>query len=177
MSTLILYSSCDGQTLKISQRLLSHFDDPNAITLFDLNDSENWPAPNDFQQVIIGASIRYGKLRPAVYQYISKYQNILNDKSNAFFLVCLTARKPEKCNTETNVYFQKFLKLSQWKPQQTAIFAGALQYSRYNWWQTRIIQLIMKITGGSTDTDKDIEFTDWCKVDEFAQVLKQQNSL
>jgi len=34
---------------------------------------------------------------------------------------------------------------------------GALLYSKYNWWQTLIIQLIMKITGGSTDKAQDIE--------------------
>ncbi|MNG25576.1 Protoporphyrinogen IX dehydrogenase [menaquinone] [compost metagenome] len=49
------------------------------------------------------------------------------------------------------------------------MFAGALRYSRYNWWQTRIIQLIMMITGGSTDTSQDIEFTDWEKVRAFAR--------
>ncbi len=64
---------------------------------------------------------------------------------------------------------KKFLRLSPWKPKTLGVFAGALRYSRYNWWQTRLIQLIMMITGGSTDTSQDIEFTDWEKVRAFAR--------
>ncbi len=31
-----------------------------------------------------------------------------------------------------------------------------------------MIQLIMKITGGETDTTKEVEYTNWQKVSEFA---------
>ena len=62
----------------------------------------------------------------------------------------------------------KFDQLSQWHPRLKGVFAGALLYSRYNWWQTLLIQLIMKMTGGSTDKSKDIELTDWSKVEAFS---------
>ena len=41
------------------------------------------------------------------------------------------------------------------------MFAGALLYPRYKWIDRVMIQLIMKITGGETDTTKEIEYTDW----------------
>jgi menaquinone-dependent protoporphyrinogen oxidase len=169
VKTLVLYSSCDGQTLKIAKRIVSHLEDTGTITLADLSAKHQWPNPNDYQKVIIGASVRYGKLRPVLYEYIRQFQDALEAKPNAFFLICLSARKKEKSTPETNVYMKKFISRSPWDPKLQAVFAGALVYSKYNWWQTRIIQLIMKMTGGSTDSSQDIEFTVWDKVDQFAK--------
>jgi menaquinone-dependent protoporphyrinogen oxidase len=35
-----------------------------------------------------------------------------------------------------------------------AVFAGALRYPRYRWYDRFMIRLIMKMTGGETDTVK-----------------------
>jgi menaquinone-dependent protoporphyrinogen oxidase len=53
------------------------------------------------------------------------------------------------------------------------VFAGALLYSKYGFVDKFMIRLIMKITGGETDTSKDIEYTDWHKVDDFALKIIQ----
>ena len=39
----------------------------------------------DFDKIVIGASIRYGKHNQEVYKFIEKYQTVLDQKSNAFF--------------------------------------------------------------------------------------------
>ncbi len=166
MRTLVIYSSVDGQTLKIVKRItallaeectLVNIDQPQAIDF------------SQYDKVLIGASIRYGKLRRNLLDFINQHKSELDLLPNAFFLVCLTARKPEKALPENNAYMAKFARLSQWQPRLQAVFAGALLYSRYNWWQTLIIQLIMKMTGGSTNKEKDIEFTDWAKVAIFSK--------
>ena len=102
-------------------------------------------------------------------QFVNSHKAQLDKLPNAFFLVCLTARKPEKSVPSNNTYMLKFDRLSSWQPNLKAVFAGALLYSRYNWWQTLLIQLIMKMTGGSTDKSQDIELTDWEKVDAFSK--------
>lgn len=35
-----------------------------------------------------------------------------------------------------------------------------------------MIQFIMRITGGETDTSKEVEYTDWQKVEAFADQFK-----
>ena len=40
---------------------------------------------------------------------------------------------------------------------KVGVFAGALLYPRYKWIDRVMIQLIMKITNGETDTTKEIE--------------------
>ncbi|EJS87554.1 protoporphyrinogen oxidase, partial [Pasteurella multocida subsp. multocida str. Anand1_cattle] len=69
----------------------------------------------------------------------------------------------------TNVYVRKFLQRIDWQPHLAAVFAGALYYPRYSFFDRTMIRLIMKITGGETDTSKEIEYTDWQKVEFFTE--------
>jgi len=165
---LILYSSVEGQTVKIIDHIKQSI--PQTVDVFDIEKTVDVDF-SQYQKVLIGASIRYGNFRPSVIQFVNQHHQQLDALPNAFFAVCLTARKPEKAVPENNAYMKKFAQLSQWKPKQRAVFAGALLYSRYNWWQTLLIQLIMKITGGSTDKTKDMELTDWQKVSLFSDTF------
>jgi len=162
---LFIYSSCDGQTKKIIQHIKDNATYSN-IEMQALDEIKHIDG-DKYRSVLIGASIRYGKFRPELYQFIEENEQVLNHLPTAFYGVCLTARKPEKDKPENNVYMTKFNQRINWQPQLQAVFAGALLYSRYNWWQTMLIQLIMKMTGGSTDSSKDIELTNWDKVEQF----------
>ena len=122
-----------------------------------------------FDKIIIGASIRYGRHRPAVYAFIKNNREALDSKTNAFFSVSIVARKPGKNKPETNPYMKKFLKSTLWHPKDLAVFAGKLDYPRYSFWDRNIIRLIMWMTKGPTQPDTVIEFTDWSEVDTFAQ--------
>lgn len=167
---LVLYSSVDGQTLKIIDRIKQKI--TGEVTVVNIDDNQHIDF-NAYQKVLIGASVRYGNFRPNMIKFVNQHKTQLDSLSNAFFAVCLTARKPEKAVPENNAYMKKFEQLSQWKPQLRGVFAGALLYSRYNWWQTLLIQLIMKMTGGSTDKTKDMELTDWQKVELFSVQFDQ----
>ena len=163
---LVLYSSIEGQTIKIIEHVKNTINED--IETFDLDNNPEIDF-SKYKKVLIGASIRYGNLRPKVIKFVNDHKSELDSLPNAFFLVCLTARKPEKAIPANNAYMKKFDEISQWQPRLKAVFAGALLYSRYNWWQTLLIQLIMKMTGGSTDKTKDMELTDWQKVDLFSK--------
>jgi len=52
---------------------------------------------------------------------------------------------------------------------ENTLFAGALRYPHYRWWDKLMIQLIMSLTQGETDTSKEVEYTDWNKVNIFCQ--------
>ena len=162
--TLVLYSSVEGQTLKIINHITKSLEDDISMFDLDLNPTIDF---SQFDKILIGASIRYGNLRKNIIEFMNTNKEQIDALPNAFFLVCLTARKPEKSEPDNNAYMLKFDKVSAWEPRLKAVFAGALLYSRYNWWQTLLIQLIMKMTGGSTDKSQDIELTDWSRVDVF----------
>ncbi len=168
---LVLYSSREGQTRKIVDTIVQDAKgwQPDIYNLHDHLHIDLMP----YDKVLIAASIRYGHFHPSLNQFVQEHHIALAKKDAAFISVNLVARKPEKNTPETNLYTRKWLQHSPWIPQQVMVVAGALRYSQYNWWQKRIIQLIMWMTGGSTDTKQDVEFTNWSNLQKFAeQVLK-----
>lgn len=167
MKTLILYSSHDGQTKKIALFLAE------KLSAEVCSIDENFSDLTEFDRIIIGASIRYGHFNKLLYKFIEKNTALLNHKQTAFFGVNLTARKANKNTPETNAYIRKFLQRIDWKPTLVAVFAGALLYPRYGFFDRMMIRFIMKITGGETDISKEVEYTDWQKVAAFAEQIRQ----
>ena len=170
-SFLIIYSSTDGHTKTICERIMKFLNEGNLVELLSLEDTKKIDLSN-FEKIIIGASIRYGKHSKELYEFINSNKNILNQKKCAFFSVNVVARKPEKNTVETNPYINKFIKISKWKPNKIGVFAGKVDYPNYNFFDKYIIKFIMFVTKGPTDTSRSYEFTDWSKVDEFSKELK-----
>ena len=168
---LIIYSTTDGHTKKICHRIKNSLSGVNLVELLPLEDSKKVKLSN-FEKIIIGASIRYGKHSKELYKFINLNKNILDQKKNAFFSVNVVARKPEKNTAETNPYINKFLKISKWKPNKISVFAGKVDYPNYNFFDKYIIKFIMFMTKGPTDTSQSYEFTDWSKVDDFSEEFR-----
>ncbi|PJG82310.1 menaquinone-dependent protoporphyrinogen IX dehydrogenase [Caviibacterium pharyngocola] len=170
MKILILYSTRDGQTKKIANFIAREFVEDAAVqSLYEVSESTLCEA----EKILIGASIRYGHFDRRLYDFIEKHTALLNAKPCAFFGVNLTARKSGKDTPETNVYVRKFLQRISWKPYLCAVFAGALFYPRYSFFDRTMIRFIMKTTGGETDPSKEIEYTNWENVKKFAEQLKR----
>jgi len=170
-SVLIVYSSTDGHTKIICQRVTNFLNEGNLVKLLPLEEVKKIDLSN-FEKIIIGASIRYGKHSKELYKFINLNKNILDKKKCDFFSVNVVARKPEKNTAETNPYINKFLRISEWKPNKISVFAGKVDYPNYNFFDKYIIKFIMFVTKGPTDTSRSYEFTDWSKVDEFSEELK-----
>ena len=169
-NTLIVYSSIDGHTKKISSKIAEHLSKSNNVDLVSLLEAKTLSLKN-YQQIIIGASIRYGNYRKDLFEFIEKNLDDINEKENAFFSVNVVARKSEKNTAESNPYVNKFLKATKWKPKSLDVFAGVVDYPVYNFFDKFMIKLIMWITSGPTNTKARFEFTDWDRVKGFAEDL------
>jgi menaquinone-dependent protoporphyrinogen oxidase len=170
----IIYSTVDGQTLKICNYiidcLLQKQLSPKLYSIDDFTGNIL-----DFDILIIGASIRYGKHNEKISTFILDNRNSLDQIKTAFFSVNLVARKPDKNLPDTNPYLIKFIELIKWKPTILDVFAGKLDYKSYPFFDRMMIKLIMKMTKGPTKTDQPIEYTDWNRVKDFC--LKISESL
>ena len=166
---LIIHSSVDGHTTHICERIRSVRNDLD-IDIISLSKTKNISL-NKYEMIIIGASIRYGNYRKELFEFIDENINIIHSKKNAFFSVNVVARKAEKNSTDTNPYIEKFLLKTSWKPKIIDVFAGKIEYPKYNLFDRSIIKFIMWMTNGPTDTSKTFEFTDWSKVEKFAKNL------
>lgn len=166
----ILYSTVDGQTLKICTQIKEVLEEKgNSVEMFRIENFDK--KVSDFDKFIIGSSIRYGKHNSNIIAFINEHKKALDNTKNAFFSVNLVARKPEKASPETNPYYIKFLKEINWIPNISAVFAGKLDYQKYPFTDRIMIQLIMWMTKGPTNTKTKIEYTDWDKVNEFAVLM------
>ena len=170
MKILILYSSIDGHTKKICSFISSKLKKNHTIEMKEI-DNEGKIKFNIYDFIIVGASIRYGTYRKSFLKFINDNHVKLQNKKTAFFSVNIVARKKEKNSIDTNPYIKKFFKLSKWKPSIVQVFAGKLDYPKYNFLNKIIIKFIMWITNGPTNTDVVVEFTNWKDVEEFANKI------
>ena len=169
---LFLYATHDGQTRRICEAMAEEVRaSGREATLLELTAPEAARAVATAPQVVIGASIRYGHLPAPLYRFVAEQRAVLEARPNVFFCVNLTARKPGKDTPEGSAYMRTFLRKSPWRPQRLAVFAGALLYSRYTWYDKAMIRFIMWVTGGPTDPAHDVEFTDWERIHAFARTL------
>jgi menaquinone-dependent protoporphyrinogen oxidase len=170
---LIVYSTTDGHTLEICQRLQQVIEQQShSVKLVSLRDEPHVDL-TPFDKIVVGASIRYGKHKPEVYEFINRNRQILETRPNAFFSVNAVARKPEKRQPETNPYLRKFLRQITWQPGNLAVFAGKIDYKKYSFRDRSMIRLIMWMTKGPTDTGSVHEFTDWNQVEAFGRVVSE----
>ena len=165
---LILFSTTDGHTVLICNRIAEVLSMTGSVTITSLEDCSELEIKSA-DKVLVGASIRYGKHKKNLFSFSKKYKSILDSKENAFFSVNAVARKPEKSDPETNPYLIKFMKQSAWQPKKLGVFAGKIDYPKYKFFDKHMIRLIMWITNGPTDINESFEFTDWSKVDDFAK--------
>ena len=171
---LIVYSTTDGHTREISERIAGFLDGHgHSVELADVGSRTEWQL-DPYDTIIVGASIRYGHHSPRLMDFIRNHAPILAGKKNAFFSVNAVARKPHKRQATTNPYVRKFLRRVPWQPQSVEVFAGKIDYPRYGMIDRAIIRLIMLLTGGPTDPTSVTDFTDWDQVAGFANRLAEE---
>jgi menaquinone-dependent protoporphyrinogen oxidase len=66
-----------------------------------------------------------------------------------------------------------FCDAAGWAPELTASFAGAVTYTQYNPLLRWMMRRISRREGGSTDTSRDHEYTDWAQVATFATAFAE----
>ena len=121
---LLTYSTVDGHTKTICEKILS-YSETSQVDILPIDSSINI---KDYDTVVIGASIRYGKYREEIFEFIKENEELLNSKDNAFFSVNVVARKENKNKPETNPYLIKFLNKISWQPKILDVFAGKIDY-------------------------------------------------
>jgi menaquinone-dependent protoporphyrinogen oxidase len=168
---LIVYSTTDGHTREICNRLRGVIEQQeHQVTLVPVADAADADLES-CDKIVVGASIRYGKHRPAVVKFIERNAEVLSRKPSAFFSVNVVARKPAKNQPHTNPYVRKLLRRIAWRPREVGVFAGKLNYPIYGALDRTIIRFIMLLTGGPTDPKTVVEFTDWRQVEAFGSLV------
>ena len=171
---LMVHSSTDGQTEKIVnclKQICEAHHTVKSVSIAQALETNVMP----FDKIVIGASVRSGKHRPLVHEFVKLKLDQLKTKQTFFFSVNVVARKAEKSTPSKNPYMQKFLADTSWCPTKKEVFAGKVDYPHYGFFDKNIIRFIMFLTKGPTDTSRCHEFTDWDSVIKFGELVSRIN--
>ena len=172
-SVLILYMSRGGHTARVARRICEAIGTAGGRgEMMDINEASHEGV--DWQRhdvVALGAPVLYGSYHKSVFEFVRAHQASLEARPNSFFNVSVVARTPEKATVEGNRYMQKFLQLSPWRPRDLKVIAGKVDYPSWSWYETAMIQMIMKMTNGPTDRRSVIDYTDWADVRSYGEHL------
>jgi len=169
-TVLVLYSTHDGQTRKIAERIAAVLRVRRHVV--ELLDAAQAPRTLDltrFEAVFIGSPIHQkGYLAPVV-RFVRQHKEALGRVPTLFFSVGLAVlSKVHDGRAQSMAIVDKLLAETGWRPRRIELVAGALLYTRYNFLVRFVMRQITKAEGGDTDTSRDYEYTDWAAVDRFA---------
>src|ERR671932_382046 len=162
---LIPYGTTEGLTARISEYVAEvirgHGHEAEAM---DLKGSVD-PEPDDYDAVIIGASIHMGKHEDYVLDYVRRHRDALEHLPSAFFSVSMAAHdNPE----EAEGYIEEFVRQTGWRPARVGLFGGALLYTHYGFIKRHMMKRIVRDKGNpDTDTSRDYIYTEWDGVKHF----------
>ena len=171
MKYLIVYATTEGQTRKIAHFIEKCIKElGHTATIADASD--NPPPPNEYDAVLIGASIHMHKYQTPVVHYVKRNVAVLNKLPSAFFSVCLAvASDLEEEHKEAEKITAEFLEQAGWKPLMATQIAGALKYLEYDFFKRLVMKMIAKKEGRPTDTSQDYEYTNWDEVKKFVNTF------
>ena len=169
MNILVLYGSIEGQTQKIAERISDIIHSKGyQVTIKSSEQLTSDISVEDFDAAIIGGSIHIGQYPTSIKKFVTVHCDWLNTIPTAFFTVCMGIHSQHvKSQEEAKRYSTKFLAQTGWQPKLTETFAGAVKYTQYNFVTRFIMKMITRREGGSTDTTRDHEYTDWDSVERF----------
>lgn len=174
MKLLIAYGTTEGQTRSICEYLRDEAKKAgHEVSLSDTTGPHL--QPRGFDAAIIAASVHYGRYQTSIEHFVQEHREKLNSIPTAFLSVSLTAAsdEPESWN-ELEEITDNFLNQAGWQPDIVEQVAGALRYSKYNFFKKFIMRLMATKSGGGTDTTEDYEYTDWSQVKDLLPRLEKK---
>jgi menaquinone-dependent protoporphyrinogen oxidase len=171
---LVVYGTTDGHTAKIASfiadTLRSH---GQVVNVHQAGRTQC--LPDHYDGVVVAAPLRGGNYLKPVRRWVRAHAAALNARTTAFVSVSLGVLQHDPAVDRTlKAIINRFLAETGWHPVVTKSVAGALLYTRYNWFIRRVMKRIAAKAGGHTDTTRDYEYTDWQDLRTFAGQFELQ---
>jgi menaquinone-dependent protoporphyrinogen oxidase len=174
---MIVYGTTEGHTRRVAERIAAAARAHGHAA--DVLDGSSHPAsagPDEYDGVVVAASLHYGRHQPGVVRFVRENLHALEELPTALFSVSLSAaRRDPEHRAAARRCVNDFLDETGWRPDRTFLVAGALAYSRYGFVKRQVMRWISWREGGDTDTSRDYEYTDWeglrSDVDDYLRVV------
>lgn len=163
---LVAYASSHGQTRAIADHVAARLRTRgHQVVLADAG-VERPPPPADFDAVVLGARIQFGRHARPVVDYAQRFRGALATRPCGFFSVSMSAAQAG-AGADPNGYLARLFGELDWRPQIVRAIGGGLRYRAYNPILRFVMKQLARRGGHSTDTSRDHVYTDWIAVDAF----------
>ena len=170
---LVAYSTTEGHTRKVAEFIAERLrSEGKNVDLVDCAMPEVEQIVPVYAGAIIGGSVHNQRHQAALIYFAKENLAWLNEIPTAFFSVNLAMlHKDEECRAEANDCVDAFLDETGLMPCMTKLVAGALKYSKYDFFKRVLLRYFVRPGGIEAMTTPDVEYTDWSDlarfVDEF----------
>ena len=171
-TVLIAYASTHGHTAKIAARIAERLGARGVeADLCDLSAGAP-PSPSGHDRVVVAGSIHRGHHQRELVDWVKRHRGDLAGRPSALVSVSLSAAEDtDEARAATQGWLQALAEETGWSPTRSIAVAGALQYREYDFFTRTLMRLLMRHGGHPTDASRDYDFTDWERVDRFADEL------
>lgn len=175
---LVSYATGEGQTAKVAERLADELEtlghDPTTVNVTEADPDLNVA---DFDAVLVGASIHFGRHQKAVRTFVTTNRDALVTRPTGFFQVSGSSAQADGAE-EAAGYVEEFVEATNWRPDRIGLFGGALRFSEYGFFLGALMKRIARRSYPDAEPSGDVEFTDWEEVaafaDEFATFVDER---
>jgi len=173
---LMLYGTTDGHTRKIATAVAETLRAEHCdVAVVDAADVTPDIRPEEFDAVLVAASVHAGGHQRPVRRWVRAYAAQLNRMPTAFLSVCLgiLEQRPE-VQREVVEIMRRFEREAGWQPTTDKVVAGALLYRNYGFIKRWLMRRIVAKGGGDTDTSQNYEYTDWQALRDFVRTFARR---
>ena len=172
---LIVYGTTHGQTASIASFLQLVLDRRGCQVTVSNAKEPPTPPLGQFDGIIVGASVIARGHQPSIAAFIRDNVETLNAMPSAFFSVSASAGSSREAGRAAARRLRDaFLAEVGFHPSLSECIAGAIKYTRYNFLLRWYMKKASRMNGGSTDTSRDHEYTDWAQVEAFARQFAER---
>lgn len=88
MKVLVIYTSRGGASESCVTLLKEKIKDSCDVTLCDARETDELPSPDGYDALVIGGSVRFGRIDKRLKVYLKTNADKINEKPSAFFFCC-----------------------------------------------------------------------------------------
>jgi menaquinone-dependent protoporphyrinogen oxidase len=166
---LVAYATTEGQTRKVAEfiaerlRIRGH-----RVDLVDVATANALDVTAAYQAAFLGGSVHYGRHQGALLHFVKSNLDWLSAMPSAFFSVAMASvHHSAGGRAHAQACADEFVAHSGLLPLSVRLVAGALKYTRYDFFKRMVERLLHNRLDGADDTAHDHEYTDWDDVEAF----------
>lgn len=179
---LVLYATVDGQSLKVAQHAADHMRAKGlSVRLRSVHELNGRFLLGDYRAALLIAPVHASFHPREMLRFLKEQHEELEKLPVCFLSLSLsqagvelptaTPAQRERSTADVAHLTALLCNATGLAPSKVVPIAGCLAYTRYGFVKRLMMRHIAKKAGGSTDTSRDHEYTDYARVDAAVDQL------